>query len=422
MNKSGIAADDFTETGLSDSVTSAEANQSSNRNWIEQIFLHQFRNYSKLKLELSPAPVVLAGANGAGKTNLLEAVSLLSPGQGLRRALTAELGNFQGDGDWAVSAEVHGAMGQARIGTGVNSGAKAGANATVDLRSREQRRGDAARRKVRINGETLSSSTSLASSIQMLWLTPSMDGLFTGAASERRRFLDRLMLVFNPETRKQWNYFERAMRQRNKLLELNDISNYMFEGLEMQMAEHGVALAASRMEAIERLRGVIRAHQSEGSAFPYATLALEGCLESALEDKAAVDVEDEYRGLLRANRAQDRASRRTLEGPYRTDLVVGHGPKAMPARFCSTGEQKALLTGLILAHARLVFDKAGGYAPLLLLDEIAAHFDEKRRHALFEEILNLKCQAWMTGTDKECFEFFGARAQIFTVDGAEIVA
>jgi DNA replication and repair protein RecF len=376
------------------------------RNWIEQISLHQFRNYSSLKLNLSPKPIVLVGSNGAGKTNLLEAVSLLSPGQGLRRAVTADLAAFSENGDWAVSAKVHGAMGEAQIGTGVTGAALS----------------ESVRRKVRIDGETLSSSTPLGQSIQILWLTPAMDGLFTGAASERRRFLDRLMLVFNPETRKQWSQFERAMRQRNKLLETHETSDYMFVGLEIQMAEYGVALAASRLEAIERLRGVIKDSRNEQTAFPFATLALDGILEKALETKAAVDVEDEYRIVLRENRMQDRAAKRTLEGPHRTDFVVGHGPKAMPAKLCSTGEQKALLTGLILAHARLVHDKAGGYAPLLLLDEIAAHFDQERRHALFEEILKLNCQAWMTGTDHSSFEFFGKNAQIFTVDGAEIVA
>ncbi len=414
-------------TSHQNSITTDFSGQRHDRNWIEQISLHQFRNYNSLKVELSPAPVVLVGANGAGKTNLLEAVSLLSPGQGLRRAPSSELARFQPSitgssplaqqdrddnsghplaREWAVSALVHGAMGEARIGTGVS-----GRSAS-----------DAARRKVRIDGATLNSTTPLGESIQILWLTPSMDGLFTGAASERRRFLDRLMLVFNPLTRKQWNQFERAMRQRNKLLEGPDNSDYLFDGLEMQMAEYGVALAASRLEAIERLRGVIRDTRSDLSAFPFATLALEGTLETALETKAAIDVEDDYRLMLRQNRSQDRAARRTLIGPHRTDLLVGHGPKSMPARFCSTGEQKALLTGLILAHARLVFDKAGGYAPLLLLDEIAAHFDEKRRHALYEEILKLNCQAWMTGTDVSSFEYFGKNAQIFTVDGAEIVA
>lgn len=388
------------------SEAAPEGSDAEGRNWVEQLSLHQFRNYQSLKLTLSPKPVVLVGSNGAGKTNLLEAVSLLSPGQGLRRATTADLANFTGNGDWAVSAKIHGAMGEAQIGTGVTG---ASASETV-------------RRKIRLDGETLSSSTPLGQSMQILWLTPAMDGLFTGAASERRRFLDRLMLVFNPETRKQWNNFERAMRQRNKLLETHETSDYMFVGLEIQMAEYGVALAASRLEAIERLRGVIHDHMDEESAFPFATLALEGVLEKALETKAAVDVEDEYRLILRESRVQDRAAKRTLEGPHRTDLVVGHGPKAMPAKFCSTGEQKALLTGLILAHARLVHDKAGGFAPLLLLDEIAAHFDEKRRHALFEEILKLKCQAWMTGTDAASFEFFGKNAQIFTVETAEIVA
>ncbi len=376
------------------------------RNWVENISLHQFRNYKSLKLSLDGKPVVLVGNNGAGKTNLLEAVSLLSPGQGLRRAAMAELGSFQDDGDWAVSALVHGAMGEVRVGTGITRSAQS----------------EILRRKIRIDGESLSSSTPLGQCLQILWLTPQMDGLFTGGASERRRFLDRLMVVFNPDNRKQWNLFERAMRQRNKLLEMNESSDALFDGLEMQMAEYGVVVAANRLEAIERLRGVIKESLDEDSPFPFATLGLEGRLEKALELDAAVDVEDDYRRILRDNRGLDRAAKRTLEGPHRTDLIVGHGPKSMPAKLCSTGEQKALLTGLILAHARLVHDKAGGFAPLLLLDEIAAHFDASRRHALFDEILKLNCQAWMTGTERDVFEYFGDRAQIFTVKGAEIVA
>lgn len=375
------------------------------RSWIETLSLFQFRNYPSLKLAVSPGPVALVGDNGAGKTNLLEAISLLSPGQGLRRSSLHELAQFGGDGDWAVSGLVHGPMGEATIGTGVTGAAQM----------------EVPRRKIRMDGETLSSSTQLGHSLQILWLTPQMDGLFTGPASERRRFLDRLVLVFNPEARKQSNLFERAMRQRNKALEAPDGAAQLLDGLETQMAEYGVAVAASRLEAIERLKAVIRENQREDSPFPFATLALEGRLEAALELDAAVDVEDEYRRILATNRGLDRAARRTLEGPHRTDLIVGHGPKQMPARLCSTGEQKALLTGLVLAHARLLYERSHGFAPLLLLDEIAAHFDETRRHALFDEILSLNCQAWMTGTAAESFAYFGDQAQILTVNGARIV-
>ena len=383
-----------------------EALAAEGRNWIETFRLFQYRNYSSLKLTLRPEPVILVGDNGAGKTNLLEAVSLLSPGQGLRRASGAELSSFQGDGDWAVSALVHGPLGEMQIGTGITGAATS----------------EQSRRRIRIDGESQSSSTALGRSLQILWLTPQMDGLFTGGASERRRFLDRLTLVFNPEARKQWNLFERAMRQRNKLLEAQEGAGPLLDGLEIQMAEHGVVVAASRMEAVDRLRDVIRRSVDKSSAFPFATLGLEGRLEQALELDAAVDVEDEYRRILHHNRGLDRAAKRTLEGPHRTDFIVGHGPKEMPARLCSTGEQKALLTGLVLAQARLVHERSGGFAPLLLLDEIAAHFDDKRRTALFDEILKLECQAWMTGVGREAFDYLAGQAQILTVEDACILA
>ncbi len=377
------------------------------RHWVETLSLHQFRNYENLKLTAAPGPIVLVGPNGAGKTNLLEAISLLSPGRGLRSAATSELAAFTGNGNFAISALVHGTGGTAQIGTGVN----------------EDQIGETPpRRKVRIDGQTASSTAKLSEFVQVLWLTPAMDGLFTGPGAERRRFLDRLVTAFNPHVRKQLSQFERAMRQRNKLFEVETPFSAHHEGLEMQMAELGTAIAAARLETVERLRGVINDNMREGSVFPYATLALDGRLEIALETMAAVDVEDQYRQTLAASRARDKAAKRTLEGPHRTDLIVGHGPKAMPAKLCSTGEQKALLTGLVLAEARLVHDRAGGFSPILLLDEIAAHFDLSRRHALFDEIIALKAQAWMTGVDPDCFNYFGETAQIFGIEGAEIVA
>ncbi|MDH3664800.1 MAG: DNA replication and repair protein RecF, partial [Alphaproteobacteria bacterium] len=210
----------------------------------------------------------------------------------------------------------------------------------------------------------------------------------------------------------------------NRLLEENAPGRAEFEGLEMQMAEAGVAVAAMRRDAVERLRSQIT-DSREGDAdspFPWATLALEGVLETMLERDAALDVEDAYRGILARGRDRDRAARRTLEGPHRSDLIVGHGPKAMPARRCSTGEQKALLIGLVLAHSRLVKQQLKGLAPLILLDEIAAHLDGARRAALFAEITRLGAQAWMTGTDAELFASLAPDGQFLSVENGGVSA
>ncbi|MGE5512435.1 MAG: DNA replication/repair protein RecF [Bacteroidota bacterium] len=357
--------------------------------WIERLALTDFRNHRSLDLRLDRRPVVLTGANGAGKTNILEAVSLLAPGQGLRRAPYPEIARTEGNGAWAVAASVHTPDGRLEVGTGISPSAAS----------------DRSGRIVRINGEDQTGSGALADLLEVVWLTPSMDGLFTGPASERRRFLDRLILCFDPGYRVRVGHFERAMRQRNRLLEDGVVEHARFEGLEKIMAEAGVAVAAARAEAVAGLRAMIeeRRVRSAQSSFPWAEIGLEGALERDLAHRAAIDVEDAYIEVLRAGRERDRAAGRTLEGPHRSDFVVMHGPKSMPAHVCSTGEQKALLVGLVLAHAELVKQRRAGVAPILLLDEIAAHLDERRRAGLFAELVELGSQAWMTGTDRQPF-------------------
>ncbi len=262
--------------------------------------------------------------------------------------------------------------------------------------------------------------------MQIVWLTPTLDGLFTGPASERRRFLDRLIVGLDPGFRRLAGQFERAMRQRNKLLESGSRDDTQFIGLETQMAETGAALAAARLEAVDRLaKAVLHKWQEPDqtgrqSPFPWSTLTIEGDLEHDLRIMPSSDAEDHYLRTLQTNRERDRAARRTLIGPHRSDFLAGHGPKKMPAKFCSTGEQKALLVGLILAHAELLREQYGS-APLILLDEISAHLDERRRKALFKEILSLSSQAFMTGTDRDIFSPFGAKAQCFSLDNATII-
>jgi DNA replication and repair protein RecF len=371
------------------------------RLWVERLTLTNFRNYQTATLELGPRPVVLAGANGAGKTNLLEAVSLLAPGQGLRRAAYAELARVPGDASWSVAARVHTDLGAVDIGTGLAAGGEA-----------------ATGRIVRIDGVTKPGSGVLADYVEVAWLTPAMDGLFTGAGSERRRFLDRMILCFDAEHGRRASRFERAMQQRNRLLADGVRDDARFLGLEVVMSETGVAIAAARADAAAALGTISerRRERDQNSAFPWAVVAVEGTLEADLAAMAALDVEERYRAGLRAGRERDRAAGRTLEGPHRSDLHVVHGPKSMPARLCSTGEQKALLLGLVLSHAELTAERQGGRAPILLLDEVTAHLDAARRAALFQEILAIGTQAFMTGTDREAFSALENQALFVAVD------
>ncbi len=373
--------------------------------------LSNFRSYPRLTFEAAPAPVVLIGANGAGKTNLLEAVSLLAPGQGLRRAVLVDVARQSPDnrdGAWAVAARLHRLNDVYDVGTGQQPGPAS-----------ERARGG---RVVRIDGATQAGSGALADIAEMVWLTPAFDGLFTGPAAERRRFLDRLVLCFDPAHRTRANLFERAMRQRNRLLEDNVRDPALFAGLEKILAEAGVAIAAARLDAVSAIATVTaeQRRRAPHSPFPWALTRLEGTLEEALAiGTPAIDVEDAYADKLASSRERDRAAGRTLNGPHRSDLIVEHGPKAMPARLCSTGEQKALLIGLVLAHAEMTKARRDDCAPLMLLDEVAAHLDADRRAALFDEILRLGAQAWLTGTDLAAFEGLEGRAGFHRVADGE---
>jgi DNA replication and repair protein RecF len=382
----------------------APAGAAGPRVWVQRLRLTTFRNYRELALQVGPEPVVLTGSNGSGKTNLLEAVSLLTAGQGLRRAPFPELASV-GASAWAVAATVHTPHGPVDVGTGLKGegGTRSG-------------------RIVRINGEDQTGSGSLSALVDALWLTPAMDGLFTGPASDRRRFLDQLIPSFDPGFRPLLGQFERAMQQRNRLLADNVREPAQFAGLELIMAETGVAIAAARAAAVAELRAAIYARReaSADSAFPWAELAVAGRLETDLVTRPAVDVEDNYAASLEESRERDRTAGRTLEGPHRSDLIVGHGPKSMPASVCSTGEQKALLIGLVLAHADLVRQRRDGAAPLLLLDEIAAHLDPQRRSALFDELIALGTQVWLTGTDLAAFAGLEGRAQFRRVESGQI--
>jgi DNA replication and repair protein RecF len=362
--------------------------------------LANFRNYGSLSLSLDARPVVLCGPNGAGKTNLLEAVSFLSPGRGLRRAGLDEVARRTGDGSWAVAATLVNAAGAVDLGTGVARGPD----------------GPERQRRLRVNHAPVRSSEALLEHVRVLWLTPSMDGLFSGPAADRRSFLDRAVLAIDRQHGTRCNAFEKAMRGRNKLLSEPAPDRAWLDAIETEMAELAVAIAAARREW-SGLAAAMIAAGGEGP-FPAAELALAGTLEQAVATTSAPAAEDGYRARLRDERPRDAAAGRTLAGPHLSDLRVRHAPKQMPAEACSTGEQKALLIGLVLSQARLVA-RLAGETPLILLDEIAAHLDETRRLALFGVLDELGAQSFMTGTDAAVFAPLGRRAQMLGVcDGA----
>lgn len=373
--------------------------------WLSRLKLNHFRNYERLSLNVGERHVVLSGDNGAGKTNLLEAVSLLSPGRGLRRAKYEMLAHAANSTShpWSVNAELNAPGGPVSIGTGQTSAGEVQSG-----------------RVVRIDQQPAKLSDELLEHSRVLWLTPAQDGLFTGPTSDRRRFLDRLVLAIDPQHGRRVSSFDKLMRQRNRLLEDTHADPVWLAGIEQQMAEAGTAIASARIELVSLLRTCIEAVFSE-SLFPKAVIALEGTLETALADQDSIAVEDQYLTTLSQERYRDRAAGRTLTGPHRTNLAIRHGPKDMEAALCSTGEQKALLIGLVLAHSHLVGDIAG-MTPILLLDEVAAHLDTKRRAALFSHLDEISTQTWMTGTDRNLFEALEGRADYFTVNAGEVIA
>jgi DNA replication and repair protein RecF len=360
--------------------------------------LNDFRSYPALDLAIRSNLVVLCGENGAGKTNLLEALSLFSPGRGLRRAELAECARVGGAGGFALSIEVEEDGETHQLG----SGWKPGAN------------GETAERRNRIDRAAVASSRAFCDHVRPVWLTPAMDSLFAGPASERRRFLDRFVLAIDPNHGARVSQFERALRGRNRLLEEGGRNAAWLDAIEREAAELGVAVAAARLDCVRRLETLIGAHRDDTSPFPWAKLALQGEIEALTDSGPALKAEDRYRASLRDNRGRDAAAGRTLIGPHLSDLLVWHGPKQARAANSSTGEQKALIVGLALAHARLVAE-VSGIAPLALLDEIAAHFDPRRRAALYDALARLGGQVFLTGADPAVFAELKGQAEMFEV-------
>ena len=373
---------------------------------VTRVQLTNFRSYANAELAVSGRPVVLAGPNGAGKTNILDAISLLAPGRGLRGAKLSEHirrgPKATSEALWAVAASVTRGAQSYDIGTGLTLGS-----------------GGGERRAVRLNGVAAQSSADLGEIVQMIWLTPAMDRLFIEGASGRRRFLDRLVLGFDPGHARRAMRYETAMRERARLLKLGPRDPLWLDGLEAEMAKASAALAMSRANTAARLNAML-AERGEAGAFPCAQLAVEGEIDVLLQEFGA-NTESKMCALFARARIPDAESGHTTFGPHRSDLAVRHTQKRADARECSTGEQKALLVSIVLADAWELTRARDGLAPLLLLDEIAAHLDARRRAALFEEIIALGAQAWMTGTDLSLFDSLSAGADIFTVENSRFV-
>ncbi len=365
--------------------------------------LTAFRNYASLSVQFEARHVVLTGANGAGKTNLMEAVSFLSPGRGLRRAQLADVAKAGTDGGFAIHATLERDGDSFSIGTGTAFG-------------------EPNQRRVRINGTNAKSADELLDLARIVWLTPSMDGLFTGPASDRRRFLDRMVLAIDPAHGRRAADYEKAMRQRNRLLEdaPGGQTDAWLSATEAQLAALGSAIIAARQELAGLLAAIIAERRGSGDPFPSAALAIEGGLEAAAREGAAAgEIEEKLIADYRDGRYRDRAAGRTLIGPHRAEFAIRHEQKDMEAARCSTGEQKALLIGLVLAHAGLT-RTVSGMAPIMLLDEIAAHLDPVRRAALFDRVDAVGGQAFMTGTDRALFDALGERAQYFRVENGTL--
>jgi len=363
--------------------------------WLSRLNLTAFRNHRSSLLEPTARPVLLTGPNGAGKTNLLEAVSLLAPGRGLRWAKTQEIQARASDAPWAVAAVVETAEGPRRIGTGRDPAA-AGQGAE--------------RRVLRLDGRNERSQAAFSRVLDVLWLTPQMDGLWREGADERRRFLDRLVFAFDPAHAGRVSGYENSLRQRARLLQDGSGEAVWLSALEETMAERGVAIEAARSALVARL--LQATHTVREAAFPKCGLELSGVLNRWLAEGSALEAEERLRAALFDGRGRDAEQGGSGVGPHRSDLVARHLGKDCPAALCSTGEQKVLLVGLILAHARLVALERGR-PPLLLLDEVAAHLDAARREALYDEILSLGLQAWLTGTEPSIFEGLLGCADVF---------
>lgn len=382
------------------STSNAPAEAAAGPSAVTALTLTRFRNYDYLQLEPGAAPVVLVGPNGAGKTNILEAISLLSPGKGMRKAgflsIDRRPEGGMANGPWAVAATVHAGGETLQIGT---------------ARDAES---EAERRIVKIDGKILRGQQELARLLTVLWLIPAMDGLFQGGASERRKFFDRMVYGFDAEHASRIAAYEHTLRERGRLLEQGRGDSSWLDALEHKLAEYSVSIAAARLEAFSRLQSAMA--ELAGSPFPTGALSLRGEAEQWLaEGKTALETETCLRDVLAMARGRDAATGRASAGAHRADLEVVYSARGIPAGEGSTGEQKAMLLSLVLAQTKALTYWTGR-APILLLDEVAAHLDETRRAALAETLLAFGMQAWLTGVDEGHFAALQGKARFLKVE------
>jgi DNA replication and repair protein RecF len=368
---------------------------------VERMNLTSFRCYEIFSVSLDTRPVVLTGPNGAGKTNILEALSFLIPGKGLRRARLSEIRNQNSPHPWAISVALMDGDEPLHIGTGI-----------------DPENPESEKRLTKVNGEKVKSQSSLTEYVSLVWLTPQMDRLFLDGPQGRRRFLDRLVYGFDPAHAGRLNRYEQVLRERSLVLRQRRSDRYWIEGLEETLVNDGIAISVARREVVGQLSTFLK---SQSNIFPQADLSLEGEVENLLREHSLVDAEDHMRRLLAESRVQDSLTGRTSFGPHRSDLIVKYPSKNQLASLCSTGEQKALLLSIVMGAAHLLSVRTGAI-PLLLLDEVVAHLDKTYRSALFDAIIKLRIQAWLTGTDVSLFEELEGNAQFLSLKEARLVA
>lgn len=371
---------------------------------INKLNLTDFRNHNFTSISSNNKFISIVGANGSGKTNILEAISMFTPGKGMRGAQLADLSNISGKGGWSVFMEMSSCYGTTKLGTGISN---------IEIKNGNSR-------QCRIDGKSTNSPKSFANSIGVIWLTPQMDGLFVGGRSERRKFFDKLVALIEPNHSDNIKNYERIIAQRNKVLYNSDnLSSKLLDNLERQLAKIAASILISRQIAVNQINRIMIRDVSN-NLFPSAEIIMREELGSLSKDCTISEMEEDFSKILCVNRKKDKMTYRTNIGPHRTDFTLWYKKNDMYAENCSTGEQKNLLISLILAQARVYQMNNQGISPILLLDEITAHLDMERINNLFDQIFTLGSQAWLTGTKIELFDYIHSKSDFFNINNGKL--